>query len=528
MKQSYLLLAIAISLTGCISEDSKSKELSEIKAAPEEVNPKTMSMNVSPNTDIPNEYNNALIESTQTFEITPAPPTLDSNNNEVYDNSLEIIPTPAIAKHPNEPKFSALALIPNYTPGCFTFGNNQYVELPATPGASYCIYYEISQNTRSQFFQLNQANQFVTDFNIVINHDINGDYNLSFLSQSNASQTLHTEPGHYYAFYTVPASTTTSPTVRVGVAVSPINVDAYEPNDSFLTGYNLSDELDWGTYTGTLDFSGDVDYFSYNAEHGQVIESTFTSPNNTHRLEVLNGSTWTNLNGFQDLTLNGPTILHFRVVPQTANIVIPDSLYSWKMGSKIDRLTKVKAWSDENLIDPIGMFRKFHNELKWEAKILDTTGHGISGARIEFEWGTSTIDLTSNFATTGDDGFARGTIATPDCQGDFKIDRKDIVTGDMWHMDYDPGIVRWRSVEKPLLRVGHTSTILNSYHMCNEDLTFTSTRQLSISNDCADDLANGNICSNSTYYYPNPLNESKHYFMHKNHSTTFPDFGGEN
>ena len=186
---------------------------------------------------------------------------------------------------------------------------------------------------------------------------------------------------------------------------------------------------------------------------------------------------------------------------------------------------KSKAWSDENLVDPIGMFRKFHNELKWEALALDSTDNIIRGARIEFEWGTSSLNFTYDFETTGADGYARGAISTPDCQGDFEIDRTDIATGHMWHIEFDPGVVRWRSVDSPDVTVGHGSTILNAYHTCDENLMFTDQH-----------MSSGGSCSGSTVFCPadyitapspNPsrvFTDSSLMWKHRGHSQTLPTF----
>lgn len=505
MKKITLLPLIILALSGCStsSDDSKcsgnecsgNKLISNMRTLDGSIDLSDFRRDVEP---VYNEESSTqeLLQSvisitkndTNTVGLsnTEKPEIIEANKSDftARRNNIEALGT--------ENTIKPMALTPNYNPGCYTFGVNVFTQLNASPNASYCIYYEIQQKSRVQFFQLNQSNQFTNSFNILVNQDVNGDYNLSYVTQSNGSPIMHLDPGHYYVFYSTPAGVTTTNAVKIGASVNTANVDSYEPNDTLASAFVTSNIADIADITGTLDFSGDIDYFNFDSDNGQVIRSVFSSSDNSHKLEVLRNASWVELGYSENLTpQNGPTVIKFRVRTRVNGVVNPSATYSWRVGSLVSRISDVRAWSDENLVKASGMFRKFHNELKWKAKALDSTNNVIRGAVIAFDWRTFDLGINYDSKITGADGYARGVITVPDCQGDNKIDRKDYLTGHMWKIEYDTSRVGWRSLDNTAATVGHTNVILNAYHSCNEDLRFTKQH-----------MDNGGWCSESITYCP--------------------------
>src|SRR5690606_30446107 len=116
--------------------------------------------------------------------------------------------------------------------------------------------------------------------------------------------------------------------IRVGAAVTTANVDSYEPNDSIQDAFELSQIADIGTYSGRLDHEFDIDHFTFNAVNGQDVQAEIISPDNSHTLQFFDGITWQQMPEGQDLTLQNPGVMLFRVIPTIAGIVNPSSSYT--------------------------------------------------------------------------------------------------------------------------------------------------------------------------------------------------------
>lgn len=165
---------------------------------------------------------------------------------------------------------------PNYTPGCSVLPMGQYYNWTPTSGQQACVYVDVPVEAKYEFWIGNQTANAQAD--ILINHDINANYGLSYVDQTSTtgiddeSLYLHLEAGHYYFF--VPATVANGGTLHFGVR-SASNVDAYEKttgapnywgNDLSGEGYNITGDFNY--FSATLDNSGDIDNYEYILEDG--------------------------------------------------------------------------------------------------------------------------------------------------------------------------------------------------------------------------------------------------------------------
>lgn len=368
--------------------------------------------------------------------------------------------------------------------------------------------------------------------------DVNGNHSLTLMSDQSSNGTtaldyfVATEPGHYYQ-QIIMYSGQVSDVFSVA-AVNTSGVDQYEANDELLKASVLSGGLDYDTYFGNHDHVSDVDYYRYMSDNGQTIQVYLDDPNGLYSVEILNGSVWQVLQSNELWDLPVPTsgyILNFRVVQAVPGTVNPSTLYGLHIGSKITRVADVDVTGEENLTPVTGLYRPFHNNFTWEASLLDSTDNPISGAEVRFEWGVSGGDFVYDYATTGDDGYARADVIVPDCNGNYEIDSK--YAGDMWHTEYNPGIIGFAARDDLTVNTGYGDTQIKLTQICDQNIMFS-----------AHTMSNPENCpQGSTYICPirvlkdpscNPSTELCEYnyvfvgdeWKHQGHSQEIPEFGG--
>lgn len=453
----------------------------------------------------------------------------------VSDNEIQIKPMPVEEKASEQPAeqagvetieiapkpgFSRILVNP-YTPisGCQSRPINNWTILPDGSGIGYCLYYEITETGRTQFHS-----RFINggaNVRQLIYQDVNGDHSLTTMSDqsSNGDTVLDyfvaTEPGHYYQQVIMYSGQVSD--INSVAAVNTSGVDQYEANDEWLKATSLSDGLDYDTYYGDLDHWSDVDYLRYTSEHGQVIQFQLIDPNGIFTLEYLDDQfEWVpvlrnTLLEFTNLSPNQK--INMRIRSSINGLAYPGINWGLHIGSKIDRLTNTRTWSpeEENMANPTGMYRKFHSELHWEAQHIDTTGNGISGLRVEYEWGTESPDNPFTYhydpdVFSDEDGWSRGVIQVDPatCRGIHTYHAKDFMTGDMWSMDYDPGIARYKSVETGQLIGFDRATDIEIHHTCDEEVIYTAAYMSDYKNRVEADEGTATIpgvCSASTHCY---------------------------
>lgn len=130
----------ALTLSGCVGSADKEecpggkcqerRELNGMKSADQSFDESNLKLDVIP--DYGDEGTNQELP-VSLFSMTQK----ESKKPSVFDDN------PQSELSVTENSVRSMALTQNYTPGCYTFGINLYLELSASPGASYCIYYEI-------------------------------------------------------------------------------------------------------------------------------------------------------------------------------------------------------------------------------------------------------------------------------------------------------------------------------------------------------------------------------------------------
>lgn len=186
----------------------------------------------------------------------------------------------------------ALAITPlvydaSYTPYCTELSINTLYYLTPVTGSTYCIYFDIDEDSRTEFTVYDQTEG--TQVSLQVFQDTNADY--TFYSLGSSSDTdaddsviAYTEAGHYYMQFV--ASSSAGDAVYFAAA-SNTNIDEFESNDSTSDVTVLTDDIN--EISANLDYIGDYDYFAYESDHGQnlYLALTDTIGNNQWILEYL-------------------------------------------------------------------------------------------------------------------------------------------------------------------------------------------------------------------------------------------------
>ena len=167
-------------------------------------------------------------------------------------------------------KVSALTYDVNYSPLCTKLNINTLYKVAITAGNTYCIYFDIPTNSRTQF--LAQQQTATRQIHADLFQDIPGNYTFTLLNSSDSSGSednilQYTEAGHYY--YQFYATSSDGGNIQVVAAVN-TSIDQYEPNDTV----TQSKRLESGKYNKTIahiDNPAEYDYFNYHAAQGQDV-----------------------------------------------------------------------------------------------------------------------------------------------------------------------------------------------------------------------------------------------------------------
>jgi hypothetical protein len=322
---------------------------------------------------------------------------------------------------------------PSYVPlgGCPELNINLLYTFTPGSGAINCFYFEIPQDSRTEFIALGQTAG--TQTNIEVFHDVQANYGFELLGTSTESDAddsvvTFTESGHYY--FQLRNVVADGSSIQFAVA-SNTNIDAFEHNDRFDHAFEL--EGDINTINANLDHITDVDHYVFNAANGQNVFLRLNDffGNNEWSLELLNGGSWVPLASNSDWLLGGiasGSDVFVRVIHRAGAVHNANHTYQLTFGSRIMAIDNVDVDTTENIVRITSAWfnspyltTQFHNELNWKAKIEDSTGAGIEGVTIQFTYATADIPVTTLSAITDASGFVDETIVMPDCVGDRTI-----------------------------------------------------------------------------------------------------------
>ncbi|WLD58051.1 hypothetical protein NFC81_15255 [Salinispirillum sp. LH 10-3-1] len=345
------------------------------------------------------------------------------------------------------------AVSSSYTPVCTELNINTAYNLTPVAGQNYCVYFAINDRSRTEFFILQQnANRQMSLE--VLEDDGFGNFSSHGISQSSGTQDsvlAFTEPGHYYMW--MPAHSGDGGTVVFGAAVN-TNVDPYEPNDTFLDATGLPDGRN--SVPGNIDNPNDVDYYYFESLRGQNISLELEDALNTGQwlLEYFDGSSWQGLSANSAYRISGlsPSQRFYARVRQNPSVAWSGHWYYLHLGSTIDSIDQVDAWTTENLArinfgftSPY-LVTQVHNELRWKARIKDSSGVPLAGVDIEFKTESpSSFGFRTQTVRTDSNGVAEGLIVLPDCDpvGASEVTHGILVNGktQTWRTSYYVG--RW-------------------------------------------------------------------------------------
>lgn len=362
------------------------------------------------------------------------------NNSRAIENSI----LEPVAKN-----MSPMIYNPSYSPICTTLDINTLYNINISTGVYYCIYFEITQKSRTEFIALLQNSNRQVDVDVL--QDINADYNFTVLGSSSETDSddsviTLTEPGHYYMqMYATHAD---GGSISFAAA-SNTTIDVYEGNDSISTSYTLTNDVN--EIFANLDYSGDVDYYRYQSKHGQDLYFLFTDTvnNNQWIVELLNSSSWVELTPgveykFSSLSIDDYAYIRVR---QRSSAPYSNSYYQLSFGSLIDDISNVEVDTTENLIlMALGSTSPFyvtqaHNVLNWSAKIKDSAGYPIQGVQVVFHYQTEDIPAQTSVQYTNSSGIASASLTLPDCTGNRSVTHYHSFSpyAGNWKTEYDAG-----------------------------------------------------------------------------------------
>lgn len=325
-------------------------------------------------------------------------------------------------------KVSALTYDVNYSPLCTKLNINTLYKVAITAGNTYCIYFDIPTNSRTQF--LAQQQTATRQIHADLFQDIPGNYTFTLLNSSNSSGSednilQYTEAGHYY--YQFYATSSDGGNIQVVAAVN-TSIDQYEPNDTL----TQSKRLESGKYNKTIahiDNPAEYDYFNYHAAQGQDVVVGLYDDHGTHqwKLELLQPSGWQelDLNQRWDLhNLDPNTVINIRVRHDDSKPFVA-SYYRLLFGPKISDITdyEVNAPDNEVLIRMTYVpghpyyTSQVHKNMDWRIKVLDSENQPIEGVKVNLLYGTTDLGSKSTTDYTSNDGYVRKSESLPACSG---------------------------------------------------------------------------------------------------------------
>jgi hypothetical protein len=344
---------------------------------------------------------------------------------------------------------SPLIYSPSYSPICTELSINTLYNLTISSGNYYCIYFDITQNSRTEFIALSQNTN--RQVNVDVFQDENADYSFTLLESSadtdaDDSVIVFTEPGHYYM--QMYAANSDGGSISFASA-SNTAVDGYESNDSISDSHTLTGDVN--EILANLDYSGDYDYYRYQSDHGQDLYLSFTDTvgNNQWVIEVLTSGSWSEIisgNEYKLSSLSSGDNVYVRV-RQRSGVTYNSASYGLSFGSLIDEISNISADTTENLIRMASgtttpyYTTQVHNELNWSAKIKDSAGYPMEGVRVEFNYGTEDISTLKSIQYTNASGVASASLTLPDCTGNNSVVHYhsfDPYKGN-WETEYDAG-----------------------------------------------------------------------------------------
>ena len=301
--------------------------------------------------------------------------------------------------------------------------------------------------------------------------------------------------GDYYWFMEANAAVPGS-SFQFGVAVD-TNIDAYEPNDTPDTAFQLPDTLNY--IKGNADSLNDVDYFDFTAVRGQSVGIALTadaasgSTRNKWILERFDGNQWVTI-GANVTSTSIPSpgvggVVKVRVRPnQHPNEPwSATGKYNLSLGSN-PRVNSPDVKGEGNVLripysaSNVGygyMTTQAYRDLTWTMGLSDSTGaplvglHPIVYLDQHINPDTGAIVYKAYSGTTDSSGQAGGTINVGTCSGDFQTTFVDYAQGykNTWRTDFNYGVWRMAVLEYPGIGVGGDNTEFVSFgHLCKQTL----------------------------------------------------------
>ncbi|WDU64264.1 hypothetical protein LRS56_07140 [Pseudomonas poae] len=294
--------------------------------------------------------------------------------------------------------------------------------------------------------------------------------------------------GDYYWFMEANAAVQGS-SFQFGVAVD-ANLDAFEPNDTPDTAFQLPDTLNY--LSGNADSVNDVDYFDFKAVRGQSVGFALTADaRNQWILERLNGSQWVVV----DPTLKSDSVSNPGVGGVVKLRVRPNPNAAWSATGKYNlsfgsnpRINTSDVKGEPSVIripssaSDVGygyMTTQAYRNLTWKMGLSDSTGMPLVGLhpivfldqRIDPDNGDIVYQAYS--AATDSSGEAAGTINVGTCSGDFQTTFVDYAQGynNTWRTQFNYGVWRMEVLEYPGIGVGGDNVPYVSFgHLCTQTL----------------------------------------------------------
>ena len=299
--------------------------------------------------------------------------------------------------------------------------------------------------------------------------------------------------GDYYWFMEANAAVQGS-SFQFGVAVD-ANIDAFEPNDTPDTAFQLPDTLNY--LSGNADSVNDVDYFDFTAVRGQSVGIALTadaasgSTRNKWILERLDGSQWVVVdNALKSTSVPSPGVggvVKVRVRPNPNDAWSATGKYNLSFGSN-PRINGADVKGEPSVIripysaSDVGygyMTTQAYRNLTWNMGLSDSTGMPLVGLHPivlldqHVNPDSGEIVYKAYSAATDSSGQATGTINVGTCDGDFQTTFVDYAQGynNTWRTDFNYGVWRMQVLEYPGIGVGGDNVQFVSFgHLCKQTL----------------------------------------------------------